>query len=330
MIMSTMAKKDITRTIVENTVRLNMRYYDADPKRTIRRMIDTGRRLSYGCIQSEMMQRISTLFSKERSAYYKAVDTLMQTVDREKLLQFGLSLGVSSWTKGSHRIHLVNQVTGREYSWLIRIPVDASAGSMLTTSTCDRVFDYLGKSGVHSFSFQCHEDGIPYLPAILQAVRNHPGNAYYIELPDKELNEALLNSLEPVKNVLWGIPAEGHHSQELQEAFQKRRYFYCFVRNVPADVMSADPGRIQDALNEYTCAIPQGASPVLLLKEDVSTLSSMPASYLHEIDVYRMSCRHPYLLISYFSDVQKINRILIGEDLSLSLSDYLPQRVVTT
>lgn len=48
-------KRDITRTLAEGTVRMHMKTYNSDPKRTIRRLIDTGYRLSHSCVQGNTL-----------------------------------------------------------------------------------------------------------------------------------------------------------------------------------------------------------------------------------------------------------------------------------
>ncbi len=317
-------KNDIVRTIADGAVRLNLKNYDSDPKRTIRRLIDTGRRLSHSNVQSEMIAFIGSLFHSEHSAYYEAVDTEMQNVDRETLINFGVNLGVSSWKKGVHKLHLAMHLNANELPWILEQDITNENRNDFTEEYCNNLLDNFSKNGIVAFRLNFDKNSILQLPEICKSIRVHPECSFFIVLPDILLKDTLLSALEILKNVLYGVQLNGENSGELAKNLVRHKLLFARIVKLENEDICKQSSVQKELIISLTDLLPKNETSILIIDSEDDADQVSLQRFFTEVLAFRKSCKHPVLLVSYQNDIQKINRIIHGEDVNTNLSSYLP------
>lgn len=317
-------KRDITRTLAEGTVRMHMKTYNSDPKRTIRRLIDTGYRLSHSYVQKEILLQIGGLFQKENSAYYTAVDKELKNVDNEKLLHFGLNLALNSWRRGAHRIHLHERLTGKEMPWILNLKLTGENAGQYTEEYMDKLIEHFEAQGIYAYHVECMPEAVNQLPEIWKAIHSHQECDFLIKLPDVELKETFLLALENLKNVLLGVSMEGEHVDALCESLLAHRLFYARTKSLSAEDLSVPVTEMKALLKRMTSCLENKGTSILLLRTDEGVSNLTMQKFFNQVMDFRKNCKTPVLLVSYHNDCQKINRILLGENVSTDINSYLP------
>ena len=86
-------QNDLTRLLVESTVRRTLKNIQESPERAIRNLVDLGVQFSSGRFQSRLMAQAQKMLQNQKSAYYALVKDAAASVDPEILTTFGVNLG---------------------------------------------------------------------------------------------------------------------------------------------------------------------------------------------------------------------------------------------
>lgn len=316
-------KNDINRAIVESTVRLNFKNYDTDPKRTIRRMIDAGTRLTHSRVQAELLTTVGTLFSNSRSLYYRSIDKLFQNVNRETLMHFGVNLGFGAWSRGSHRISLYEKLNNTEIPWIIEINIREDHYEKYTPESIDRIIAFYNKRGISSFSVFFHALPENILQNFCKAILRHPDSDFLISLPDVQLTESFVKELSALSNLLVLIPMDGTEQAGMEQLFVRNGIFYGLLKPISRETLT-DPGfDISPLLDTLAGKMKDAETPICFLKGTPDTPETDMLRSFNKIIKRRMRPDMPYLLASYFCDIQKINRIISSESVDILFENNL-------
>lgn len=99
-------ENNISRILIETTVRQTLKGLNEDPKRSIRNLVDMALYFSEGRFQRHFFQTARTILEHEESAYYTLIDDAVNHIETEHLVKFGMNLGYNSCTWGAHRIRM--------------------------------------------------------------------------------------------------------------------------------------------------------------------------------------------------------------------------------
>jgi len=307
-----METKDIKRIFVENTIRMHFKSYDQDPQRTIRRMIDMGHRFTKSRVQADRFAVISKLFEDENSPYYEAVDKLMQGVNRSTLMHFGLNLGYNSWKNGTHQINRYEQASGKVISWIIDIDINAANYTKYTPENVSKMINHFNIRGVYIFSL--HISDIPECTMIelLSAIAEHSSSNFVLFTDGELLSDELYDMLKALTNVAVIVPMDVPRATT--ETMTELKLLWGHSADMPADTTD-----IREWVHAMTELADSSASPLLILRNTVREDTDEAVNTDYELfSELRYSMSHPVLLISYSGDLQKINRIISGENIPLA------------
>lgn len=116
---------NISRILIEVTVRKSLREIQKSPERGIRNLIDMGLNFSDGRFQRQFFEIAQGMLRNENSAYYPLVKDLVAHVERDTIVTFGMNLGYNSFTKGAERIRQLEAERGYNIPWSVWAEVDA-------------------------------------------------------------------------------------------------------------------------------------------------------------------------------------------------------------
>ena len=115
-------QKDLSRRLIEATVRRALDRGIHAPDRATRNLVDMGLALTRGPVQRQLLTTVQRMLRKPDSAYYALARDALAHVDHERLLQFGVNLGYESCAKGAQR---ARGRAGRDpVPWALDLSVD--------------------------------------------------------------------------------------------------------------------------------------------------------------------------------------------------------------
>lgn len=118
-----MNKQEITRAILQTTIRRYLADIRSDPDRSMRNLIDLGMNFSKGRFQKRFFDTARKMLENEKSPYYTLVKNTVAAVDQERLQTFGINLGYNSCTYGAGIIRENEAAFGFNIPWSILFSV---------------------------------------------------------------------------------------------------------------------------------------------------------------------------------------------------------------
>lgn len=117
-------EKDLTRTLVESTVRRTLKNIQESPERAIRNFIDLGLEFSNGRFQTRLMKITQEMLHNQNSSYYTLVKNLAASVDPEIITTFGVNLGYDGCTKGAKIIREMESKRHFNIPWSLSLVIN--------------------------------------------------------------------------------------------------------------------------------------------------------------------------------------------------------------
>ena len=102
-------ERKASRIIIETLVRKALRDIKDSPERSMRNLVDMALHFSQGRFQQRFFTAAQTMLQNEQSAYYDMVQDLVNHVDPERILRFGMDLGYNSCTYGANTIRCLEE-----------------------------------------------------------------------------------------------------------------------------------------------------------------------------------------------------------------------------
>ncbi len=124
--------KDITRVIIETTVRRALKDLRRFPKRTMRNLVDLALNFAGGRFQQEFFRVAQALLADEDSVYYHLAQDVIANVDEDTLVTCGINLGYNSFTRGAKTIRQIEAEKQFNIPWSLslRLAEDGEPGRM--------------------------------------------------------------------------------------------------------------------------------------------------------------------------------------------------------
>ena len=117
-------KNDIFYTLIETVVANKLKDMKKYPGRAARNLIDLGLLFSNGNFQNAFFSSAQTMLQNEDSPYYKLIDNVVNNVDNQRLLTFGMNLGYNSFKYGSKVIRKNEKKLNCFIPWEITLHID--------------------------------------------------------------------------------------------------------------------------------------------------------------------------------------------------------------
>lgn len=287
------------------------------PRRTIRKLADLGRVCAKGTVQKEMFSTFQRLLRSPESPYFHCVEELIKQVDQEALTTFGINLGYNGWTYGVRKIRS-HKGTNACTSWIFLLNIDKEKG--WNTKNLKH-FVSQGKSlGVYTYAilpdtpadaasmlapvFEEHADCVFlwFLPPsfVWESRQNFP--CFYNVMPlfsRSTLEDSACISHLKENRSLYGI-YHIYNEQTEEEAISKKNL---------------------DLLSSF-------GTPFLfyMAENKKSDQNSVVSRFAMDA---RMKQAYPFVLIDFYSDIVRIDRIISGDSHSAVITEP-PHRVLSS
>ena len=144
-------KSDMTRVLVESTIRRTLKAMRESPEREARNLVDAGAQFSTGRFQTRLISHAQRMLQNSKSAYYALVKDVVTYADHDNIATFGVNLGYNSCTKGARLIRETEREKGFNIPWALhlRVSQEKLAGdpglypSILREGTSLGIYTYL-------------------------------------------------------------------------------------------------------------------------------------------------------------------------------------------
>ena len=297
-----MNSQDITRAIIGTTIDRGIREMAEDPKRSIRKLTDLGRRFSKSRFQTWLFSLFQELLRNNDSAYYQVLDNLLKNNRWENLKSFGLNVGYNGWTYGARIIREQAALAECQIPWVLILHYcSAPLGEM----TLDQITNYIiqGKElGIHCF-FLWQENSPEQSSDLLDLVEFHKDCAFLWQIPDAELNRETVSRIADCRNLMLSLPFVGEHTQKNAMSLHQVKALYTFYLFYENKGIICELPEMSSQIEDGNCSF------LLLIAKDNCNQEdrSKVAKYVYN---FRLEQNYPYIPMDMYGDFTTINDII--------------------
>lgn len=251
-------ESNIPRILIEVTARGAIRELKRTPRRGFRNMVDLALNFCHGRFQRVFFESAQRLLQNEQSAYYELVYDLVNRVDADRLMTFGINLGYNSCTSGAKTIRALEASEGYNIPWLTSI-VLSGADYLEREAAYDSLIDQGRKLGIYSWQLFSQGEAAE----LLALPRKYQDCAFALFCTPEEWGEALLEEAAPLYNLLPAVRYEDGAEEVCRQMRDRGLFYAVYVPYGPEDLEDIQSGEL------FACTEPLGAAFTMLApKED--------------------------------------------------------------
>lgn len=212
--------KDITRVIIETTVRRALKDLRRSPKRTMRNLIDLALNVAGGRFQQEFFRIAQTMLADEDSAYYHLAQDVIDNVDEDTLVTCGINLGYNSFTRGAKTIRQCESEKQFNIPWSLSLLL-AEDGAPGRTEQYRCIIQQGTELGIYTYMLYPQGD----LRDCFALVEAHPDCAFLVFCQGEALTEDAIRQARQYHNLLLSVALE-EGTKTVCTALRKAKLLY--------------------------------------------------------------------------------------------------------
>ena len=291
-------ERDLTRTLVESTVRRTLKNIQESPERAIRNFIDLGLEFSNGRFQTRLMKITQEMLHNQNSAYYTLVKNLAASVDPEIITTFGVNLGYDGCTKGAKTIREMESKRHFNIPWSLSLLINAD--KLETEPDFYPSLLQQGVSlGIHTyllFVLNHPEKVIPFL-------RERQDCAFILFLHGSQMKGSFLREMDGVHNAMISVYVDQDMPEACQALRDSRMLYAVHQRYTEADKEQILSGKW------LTLVLPHRPTVAILRADPACSSETQEKIYDYIVSV-RDGQQYPVLFMDTKQDILKIDRII--------------------
>ncbi len=308
--------KDMTKVLVESTVRRTIKNIQKSPERATRNLIDLGLEFSNGRFQTGLFKQAQKMLQNRKSAYYDLVKNIVALVDQDIITTFGVNLGYNSCTKGARLIRDIEAKKGFNVPWALNLAVN---GEKLKEKPdfYPSVLSQGKALGIHTYLL--FESGHP--EKILPIIKKESDCAFILFLNGHQVSGTFLKEMNTVKNAMISIYTDRNMPDACRKLRDSRLLYAVHQRYTEQDKETIISGKWLDSV------LP--ARPAFaFLRTDFSCTAHTQNEIYKYITNVRDEQRFPLILMDIKQDTLMIDRVisdgecLVGFDTDGSLRTH--------
>ncbi|MFU2418962.1 hypothetical protein [Peptacetobacter sp. AB800] len=227
-------RNDIFYTLIETVVANKLKDMKKYPKRATRNLIDLGLLFSKGKFQNAFFSSAQTMLQNEDSPYYKLIDNVVNGVENQRLLTFGMNLGYNSFKSGSREIRRNERKLNCTIPWEITLHID-NFSFKNNNQSYDRLISDGERLGIYSWIIFLDKPFSDFL----DLVKKHPDSVFFIFLEDldedektkqSKIDENFLDYIEELKNIMLIIELDKKNRHVYNDLKQKKLLYSVYYR----------------------------------------------------------------------------------------------------
>lgn len=212
--------KNMTSILIETTIRNTIRQIKDDPERSIRNIVDMALNFSNGRFQQHFLSAAQNILKNENSSYYKLIPDLINNVDEERIITFGMNIGYNSCTMGAKIIREIEEKEHYNIPWTISLEISGDQYISLP-SVYHSLIEQGQKIGIYTWIIH----SLGQLSYILELADAFPECAFPIFCSSKEITHDVLDDASHINNIMFVI-RHGDYIEETCRLLRSRNLLY--------------------------------------------------------------------------------------------------------
>lgn len=311
-----MAKKPnrITRALIDATVDRGLREIEEDPKRSVRKLTDMGRKFSTGRLMNDVYGMIQDLLRNDDSPYYTAMERLLRNTSRKHLKDFGINFGYNGITCGGEAVRELEKDRDYCIPWNLVLRYNPELRNSLTLKEIANCVQQARELGIYAIMLRL-TGPVTDFRELCNLFRKNSDIAFIVFAQDPLLTEPELELMKSSTNVMTMLPADGKNTADNAARLRKEKILYG-IYGIYDDFSAPDwiNGKKLDELVPY-----QSVFTILLSGDTCSKKTGAEVSAACRN--YRMHPRHPYIVFDMVGDVIQIGRLISSEKSYLEIME---------
>ncbi|WP_352419404.1 hypothetical protein [Proteiniborus sp.] len=212
--------QQILRVMIESAVDKGLYGVKTDLKRTVRNLTDLGDYFAKGRFQKDFFRIAQKMLANENSPYYELISGITCNVDHNIIKNFGINIGLNSWTDGARQIREYEKDNGYNIPWTIVFDFQNKVEDPLTLLEIAEIIQQGKKIGIYSYMFfiNCDAD---YIDELLEVFRKNPECAFIVYTYSNSLTEEHAHKLREYGNTIVSICIDNFNiSSEFSQAIK--------------------------------------------------------------------------------------------------------------
>ena len=266
----TVLKNDARRVLIESMIRRTLDDMKENPGRGTRNLIELGINFAKGRFQKRFFRNAQEMLENENSAYYPMVQDIVNHVDNDCLLTFGMDIGYNSCTKGAKMIRQTEAEQRFDIPWTLTLETEGwSAG------TLESVIMQGEKLGIYTWLLFPGETVLNILPVIAA----HENSAFILFMPPQTVTRQFISEAGELSNMMTAVGYGEDTESVCKQLRQERLLYSVYFAYRAEDIALIASGELFDAADEYhpafTVVFPRPECPEMLYSRVYKTVSQI-------------------------------------------------------
>lgn len=213
-------QKNMTRILIETTIKNAIKQIKDDPERSIRNVVDMGLNFTSGRFQQHLLTAAQTMLKNEHSCYYKLIPDIVFNVDEKRIITFGMNIGYNSCTIGAQKIREIEANEQYNIPWSISLKISGNEYIKYAS-----VYHSLIAQGMEMGIYTWNIYSIGQLHHILDFAKTFPECAFPIFCTPEEISPALLDDVDDINNIMF-VVQYSDHIENVCKLLRSRKLLY--------------------------------------------------------------------------------------------------------
>lgn len=216
--------KDITRILIETTLRKTLNEIKNSPKRSIRNLVDLGLNFTKGRFQKPFLEAVQKMLENEHSSYYDLISDVVYNVKHERLITFGMNVGYNGCTKGAERIREIENRENYNIPWSVSLEIDGD--NYLDQEKKYFSFIEQGKNiGIYTYLIFSDRN----IKSVLSLARMHSDCAFIFFCNKDDIDESALDEADKLYNVMFAVRYDEEMSNTIRCLRERQMLHSVFI-----------------------------------------------------------------------------------------------------
>lgn len=193
-------KENITRILVETTIRNYLKEIKTNPNRGTRNLVDMALNFSEGRFQQYLFETTRKMLTNEQSAYYELIKDTVSNVNSDTLLTFGMNLGYNSCTSGAKTIRQIEEAEQFNIPWCLSLGIDDTTFKSMKASY-EILLAQGREMGIYTWLLFCENLSTD----VLSLITEFPDCAFIIITSGSNITEDFIKRTASVHNIMFAV-----------------------------------------------------------------------------------------------------------------------------
>jgi len=218
-----------TRILIETIVRKTLREIQSAPERNIRNLVDMALNFSKGRFQKKFFASTQRMLTNEQSAYYQLVRNVVNNIDHDRLLRFGMNIGYNSCTLGARKIREIEKTEGFDIPWALYLEINSDAFRR-HREAYDALFCQGKELGIFTWFIRARDLNVD----MIELLAGHDDCAFVFWCDSSILSSGLLEEIAQQKHIMLSIGLD-ENADVLCAELRSRKLLYAVYKEYTSD-----------------------------------------------------------------------------------------------